>query len=53
METIDHQAERSITELILKATSSQKNNFILFPTSGQIRKKNRTAKARLFLKLNF
>lgn len=51
MKTTDHQAEISISELILKAVFSQKNKFILFDTSDQIYKKISTPKVRLFLKL--
>lgn len=40
METVDHQAEISISELIFETIFSQKNKFILFAISGQIGKKN-------------
>lgn len=53
METIDHQAEISVSELIFKAIFSQKNKFILFAISDQICEKISTPKIRLFLKLNF
>lgn len=39
-ETVDHQAEISISELIFETIFSQKNKFILFAISGQIGKKN-------------
>lgn len=39
-DTVDYQAEISVSELIFEAVFSQKNQFILFAISGQIGKKN-------------
>lgn len=43
-ETVDYQAEISISELILKAVFSLENKFILFAIPGQICKKIHTPK---------
>lgn len=42
METVDHQAEISVSEFIVKAIFSQKNKFHLFAISGLIHKKIHT-----------